>query len=129
MRKEKNRTYRVCNWFFCYTYNLPYIVHIFNHVWCIWKIPVLKVLENSQGDSWWIPCFDKVVRLQHGTWKSEHQIVHEILFLALNLKFFTEITKTLMKKNLSRMSKQQIFLFQIMIQTWTIQSSLTFFWN
>ena len=41
----------------------------------------------------------------------------------------TVITKTLTKKNLLRMSKQQIFLFQIMIQTKTTQSSLTLFRN
>ena len=40
---------------------------------------------------------------------------------------FIVITKTLTKKNFLRMSKQQIFLFQIMIQTGTIQSSLTLF--
>ena len=37
--------------------------------------------------------------------------------------------KNLTKKNLLRMSKQQIFLLQIMIQTRTIQSSLTLFRN
>ena len=42
---------------------------------------------------------------------------------------FTVITKTLTKKNLLRMSKQQIFLFQIIIQTRTTQSSLTHFRN
>ena len=53
-----------------------------------------------------------------------------LIFLALNLKlFFTVITKTLTKKNLLRMTKQLIFLFQIMIQTRTIQSSLTLFQN
>ena len=40
---------------------------------------------------------------------------------------FTVITKTLTNKNLLRKSKQQICLFQIMIQTRTIQSSLTLF--
>ena len=53
-----------------------------------------------------------------------------LIFLALNRKlFFTVITKTLMKKNLLKMSKQQIFLFQIMIEMRTIQSSLTLFRN
>ena len=38
-------------------------------------------------------------------------------YIALNLKlFFTVIAKTLTKKNVLKMSKQQIFLFQIMIQ-------------
>ena len=38
-------------------------------------------------------------------------------YIALNLKlFFTVIAKTLTKKNKLKMSKQQIFLFQIMIQ-------------
>ena len=37
--------------------------------------------------------------------------------------------KNFYEKNLLRMSKQQIFLFQIMIQTRTIQSSLTLFRN
>ena len=53
-----------------------------------------------------------------------------LIFLALNRKlFFTVITKTLMKKNLLKMSKQQIFLFQITIEMRTIQSSLTLFRN
>ena len=53
-----------------------------------------------------------------------------LIFLALNQKlFFTVITKTLMKKNLLKMSKQQIFLFQITIEMRTIQSSLTLFRN
>ena len=53
-----------------------------------------------------------------------------LIFLTLNLKlFFTVITKTLTKKSLLRMTKQLIFLFQIMIQTRTIQSSLTLFQN
>ena len=38
-------------------------------------------------------------------------------YIALNLKlFFTVIAKTLTKKNKLKMSKQQIFLFRIMIQ-------------
>ena len=53
-----------------------------------------------------------------------------LIFLALNRKlFFTVITKTLMKKNLLKMSKQQIFLFQITIEMRTVQSSLTLFRN
>ena len=53
-----------------------------------------------------------------------------LIFLALNRKlFFTVITKTLMKKNLLKVSKQQIFLFQITIEMRTIQSSLTLFRN
>ena len=53
-----------------------------------------------------------------------------LIFLALNRKlFFTVITKTLMKKNLLKVSKQQIFLFQITTEMRTIQSSLTLFRN